>query len=122
MSNSRPSVTSSGGWIRAGRSATRGSSGTCSEADAPRQRALTQLTRTGPGRNDRASRSVPAGGGPMTHRCLRRRTRISLVAAVAILGGVLSAGPAQASPRPGAADQRVDVYAGELSSAQLQTL
>ena len=57
----------------------------------------------------------------MTRRLSRKRFTM-LAAVAAVLAGALGAGPAQASPEPGAALQRVDVYAGELSAAQLGAL
>ncbi|MBA9003425.1 M14 family metallopeptidase [Thermomonospora cellulosilytica] len=57
----------------------------------------------------------------MTRRHFRKRTPTILVAAAALLAGVLTA-PAQASPRPGTADQRVDVYTGDLSAEQIKAL
>ena len=48
----------------------------------------------------------------------RRRTTLFVAAALA----AASAGPAQAAPRGGAADQRVAVYTGELSAQQFRVL
>ena len=61
-------------------------------------------------------------GGAMTRRQFRRRTSTSVAAAAAAVAAVLAAAPAQAAPRAGAADQRVDVYAGELSDGQFGAL
>ena len=57
----------------------------------------------------------------MTRRQFRRRTSTS-VAAAAVAVAVLATTPAHAAPRPGPADQRVDVYAGELSARQFGAL
>ena len=53
---------------------------------------------------------------------LRERTRPIAVAAAAVFVGLLTALPAQASQRPGAAPQRVDIYTGNLSGEQLGIL
>ena len=52
---------------------------------------------------------------------LRDRIRTIVIAAIALVVGVLAAAPAQAGPRPKAAD-RVDVYVGNMPAGQVQAL
>ena len=56
----------------------------------------------------------------MSHRSFRMRAS-TMAAAAALAAGVLAL-PAQAAPRPPAADQRVDVYTGEVTAAQFSAL
>ena len=58
----------------------------------------------------------------MTRRPFRKRVPSILVAAAALLAGATVAASADASSRAVAAADRVDVYTGELTAEQLQTL
>ncbi|HEX2312524.1 MAG TPA: M14 family metallopeptidase, partial [Thermomonospora sp.] len=59
----------------------------------------------------------------MQRRHLRFKPSTSLVAVAALLAGVLTAAPVQATPRPpDAASQRVDVYTGDLTHQQFTAL
>ena len=60
--------------------------------------------------------------GVMTRRPFRKRVPSILVAAAALLAGATVAASADASSRAVAAADRVDVYTGELTAEQLQTL
>jgi hypothetical protein len=70
----------------------------------------------------RFTRNRPEPGRRVMRRHVRKRPPTILVAAAALLAGLLAAAPAQAGQRPAAASQRVDVYTGDVSAEQFKAI